>query len=119
MVTGHYIRGYDLPTLNAAYLEAGFSPLSDKLSQDTKLDLARKQGLGGSQRDLAAMLGVRAPKYAMHQTQWRSANRLEPEGIAETKRRATSDVRQHIAMRAALLAIGALGPPRVWRSIAR
>lgn len=116
MVTGHYIRGYDLPTLNGAMLEVGLPPLANKLASDTKLDLKKKSGLGGSQRDLAAMLGVGAGKYEMNQSMWRAANRLTPEGLAETRKRCVGDVKQHIELRARLLDAGFLEPPKVWRN---
>lgn len=116
MVTGHFIRGFDLPTINGALLELGWRPLGHKLAQDTKLDLVARQGVSSSQESLAAMLGVKAPKVQMDQAKWRSANRLEDAGIEETIRRVTGDVRQHVEMRARLLELGMLRPPIVWRS---
>lgn len=118
MVTGHYIRGYDLPTLNGAMMEFGLPALPSKLSQDTKLDLVSRQGVSASQENLAAMLGVQAPKVQMNQAKWRSANRLEPGGIDETVRRVAGDVRQHVELRRKLLDLGLLKPPVVWQSTA-
>lgn len=116
MVTGHYVRGYDLPTINGALLELGEAPLQSKLAHDTSIDLIKRSGISGSQENLGAMLGLDAPKIGMNQHKWRTANRLTKEGIALTKERVVGDVIQHMELRAALLAQGSLGPPRMWTS---
>lgn len=115
MVTGHFIRGYDLPMINGALTEYQLPPLEDKLTQDTKLDLVRRQGLSGSQENIGAMLRLEHPKVKMDQQQWRDANRLTPEGLAMTRARVTGDVQQHIEMRRRLLQLGYLAPPVLWR----
>lgn len=117
MVTGHYIRGYDLSILNSALTEYGRPPLSSKLSHDTKLDLIKRQGMSNSQENLAAMLGVEHPKVGMTQKEWRSANRLEREGIEATRNRVIGDVLQHEEMRQKLLELKMLGPPKIWNSV--
>jgi hypothetical protein len=116
VVTGHYIRGYDLPTLNGALIDHGLPVLGDKLSQDTKMDLVKIDGLSKSQENLGALLGLAAPKVQMDQQKWRQANRLTPGGIAEARRRVLGDVEQHIELRQRLLEMGLLGPPRLWTS---
>jgi hypothetical protein len=115
MVTGHFIRAHDLPIINGALLENGMPPLQDKLTQDTKLDLIGFRGLSKSQKNLAAMLGVGMEKKDMDQSEWRSANRLLPEGINLARERCVSDVKQHMELRTKLLAAGMLKPPRMWR----
>lgn len=117
MVTGHFIRGHDLPMINGALMEFGMPPLSDKLSHDTKLDLTRAKGLSRSQESLAAMLRLEHPKVQMNQFRWRAANRLEPEGLAYVRERVIGDVQQHIEMRQRLLELGYLDRPKVWRSL--
>lgn len=114
MVTGHYIRGYDLPLVNSALFEFGFRTLGPKLSHDTKLDLLKFSGLSKSQENLGAVLGLDHPKVSMDQAKWREANRLTRRGIRLTKERVKGDVVQNIEMRHALIARGMLGPPRVW-----
>jgi hypothetical protein len=116
MVTGHFIRGYDLPMVNGALTEYQMPALADKLTQDTKLDLVRRQGLSGSQENLGAMLNLENPKVKMDQAKWRSANRLTPEGLVAVRERVTGDVKQHIEMRRRLLELGYLGPAVVWKS---
>ena len=119
MVTGHFIRGYDLPVINGSLLEFDRPPLADKLTQDTKLDLVKFTGLSKSQENLGALLGLEHPKVQMDQAKWREANRLTHKGIRLTKERVTGDVRQHIELRAALLERDMLGPPKVWSSAHR
>lgn len=117
LVTGHFIRGYDLPTINAAMAELWLDPLGPKLTQDTKLDLIKFSGLSKSQENLAAMLHLEHPKVQMSQEDWREANRLSPDGLAKTAARVKGDVEQHIELRAKLLSAGLLGPPRRWSGV--
>lgn len=114
-VTGHYILKHDLPIINGALLEANHPPLGEKLVSDTKMHLLKKADVSASQQDLSAMVGVRAPKVQMTQADWREANRLTPAGLKKTRKRVVSDVRQHMEMRARLLELGWLGPPKRWR----
>jgi hypothetical protein len=117
VVTGHYCRGHDLPLLNAMLVEVGMAPLGDKLVQDTKLDFIKWSGLSQSQKNLAALFSVESEKLDMDQSMWRSANRLEPEGIELAKARVVGDVHQQIEMREEMLKRGLLRPPRMWTSV--
>lgn len=116
LVTGHYIRGHDLPMINGALMEFRRPPLADVLTQDTKLDLMRTKGISLSQESLGAMLRLDQDKVQMNQSKWRAANRLTPEGLAHVRTRVSGDVQQHIALRRELLALGYLGPNKMWRS---
>jgi len=116
MVTGHYIRGYDLPLINGMLFEYRLPPLSDKLAQDTKTDAVPRAGVSMSQESIGAMYRLEHPKVKMNQTAWRDANRLTREGVALTKERVIGDVIQHMAMRREMLESGWLNPPKVWRS---
>lgn len=116
MVTGHFIRGYDLPMVNGSLTEYQQQPLADKLTHDTKLDLVRRQGLSSSQENLGAMLGLEHVKVKMNQSTWRAANRLTPEGLHLARARVTGDVKQHIEMRRRLLDLGYLAAPVIWKS---
>lgn len=117
IITGHYIRGHDLPNINGALSEFNLPPLTSKLTQDTKLDMVKRQGISSSQESIAAMLGIKSPKVGMSQQSWRKANRLTEEGIKLVKIRVAGDVEQHIEMRAELLKRGWLNPPRVWTGV--
>lgn len=116
MVTGHYIRGFDLPLVNGAMTEYQLRPLGPKLSQDTKIDLIRRHGLSGSQESIGSMLDLARPKIGMNQKKWRDANRLTKTGRALARERVCGDVRQHIEMRARLLELGYLSNPKLWKS---
>lgn len=116
MVTGHFIRGYDLPVLNGALMRVGCEPLSDKLSHDTKNDLTKRKYVSASQESIADMLGVVSEKRTMSQHDWWLANTLQPEGLRLTKERVTTDILQHVEMRERLLDLGWLGTPKTWRS---
>lgn len=116
MIVGHYIRGYDLPTLNGAMTDYKLQPLTDILTHDTKQDLIKWQGHSKSQENIGAMLGLEHPKVHMNQEMWREANRLTKRGINLTKDRVLGDVEQNIAMWKRLKELGYLGPPRMWYS---
>lgn len=115
LVTGHYIRKHDLPIINGALMEFKKPPLRAQLTHDTKMDLKKRDGLSMSQEALSAMYGLEFPKQHMTQQDWRTANRLTPEGIRETRRRVEGDVRQHKQMYSVLKKHGWLNPPRTWR----
>lgn len=115
IVTGHYIRKFDLPILNGAMMEHGLPSLGPKLTSDTKQDLVTRAGLSASQENLAGMYGLIEDKYHMGDYSWRESSRLTPEGIQETFKRVCDDVRQHKALRAKLIEHGFLRPARMWR----
>lgn len=118
IVTGHFIRGFDLPLLSGAMMRLGLGPLPDKLAQDTKLDLAKGTGLSKSQENLGAMFELRHPKVPMDTAKWAEANMLLPHGIALTRKRVMGDVRQHIELRQRLLDDCLLRAPRLWTASA-
>lgn len=111
MVTGHYIRKFDLPILNGAMLEWGMKPLGRKLVLDTKTDLLDVAGLSQSQENLSAMKRLEESKFHMHDDRWRDVARLKPEGLALAHERVVSDVLQHQALRVRL---AEWVSPQVW-----
>lgn len=113
-VTGHYIRGFDLPVLNGAMLEFGLRPLDDVMTLDTKGDLIKAQGLSKSMENLGATFELKHPKVIMNQAKWRAANRLFPGGIELTRKRVVGDVREHIEMLHVMESRGVLREPSVW-----
>lgn len=116
LVIGHFIRGHDLPMVNGALMEFRKRPLSDKRTQDTKLDCMRTKGISLSQESLSAMLRLDHSKVQMNQHKWRAANRLTPEGLAWVRERVTGDVTQHIEMWNELRRLGYLSAPKSWHS---
>ena len=115
IVTGHYIRAFDLPRINGAMLDFHLPPLGPKLTSDTKSDLLRVGGISKSQESLAEMLGLPQSKIGMSQQSWRMANRLERVDLTEG--RVVADVRQHQALRAELISRNMLGASRLWHPV--
>jgi hypothetical protein len=113
VVTGHYIRKFDLPILNGACLEWGIDPLTRKPTIDTKLDLLDIAGMSQSQENLSALKELEASKFHMNDTWWRKVARLTPEGLALAETRVIADVHQHQVLRESLHQW--LKPPVVWR----
>ena len=114
LVTGHYIRGFDLPVVNGAMFDHLYATLPDKLTSDTKLDLLKTKYISASQENLAAALGLVHPKVSMNQQKWREANRLTIPGLDLTRERVEGDVRQHMELRNTLIDLEWLGPPKRW-----
>lgn len=114
LVVGHFIRGFDLPTLQANYVEQGLPLLGEKYTHDTKLDLLKMSGISKSQENLASWLGLPTPKIGMSMEDWRKANRLTSEGRDIVRERVVGDVRQNIAMHRKLQERGLLAPPSLW-----
>jgi DNA polymerase elongation subunit (family B) len=116
IVTGHYIRGFDLPLLNGALMRLGLPLLKTKLAQDTKSDLVRGQGISKSQENLGAMFELAHPKVSMNTSLWAAGNMLLPHGIESTKKRVVGDVRQHVELRRTMVERKLLLPPAAWSS---
>ena len=115
IVTGHYIRRHDLPIINGALMEYGMPQLSQKMTWDTKLDMHKKAGIPATQEYLSEILGVPFKKTNLTQYDWRRANRLTQDGLEATERRVTTDVYQHMLLRAKMLHQGLLSSPKMWR----
>lgn len=116
MVTGHYIRKFDLPAINGALMEYGLPLLGPKLTCDTRLDLKKKGDIPATQEYLGELFDLPFQKVIMSQVKWRRANRLTPEGIEASKKRVTGDVYEHMALRAKMVELELLKPPKIWTS---
>jgi hypothetical protein len=114
VVTGHYIRKFDLPILQGALFEFGFPLLDQKLVSDTKTDLVDIAAMSLSQENLAALHELGESKFHMNDNWWRKVARLTPEGLSLAKTRVVQDVIQHQELRRALSEAGALKPPSLW-----
>lgn len=115
IVTGHNIRGHDLPIINGALLEAGMPNLTPKLTQDTYYDLRKRKGIPASQEYLLSLFGI-GEKVHMTQHDWRTANRLTYTGLQKTERRVAGDVVDHMNLRLELLNRNLLKPIKTWRA---
>lgn len=114
IVTGHFIRGFDLPLLSGALIRLGYSPLPPKMAQDTKNDFVKRTGMSMSQENLGAMFDLEQKKVGMNTAKWADANMLLPQGIEAAKERALGDVEQHTEMRGIMLQRGLLSAPSLW-----
>lgn len=113
IVTGHYIKKFDLPIINGAMLEFGFEPLPAKVVIDTKCDLVDIQGRSKSQENLATLKGLTESKFHMNDEWWRDVARLTRKGLDLAVERVVADVYQHQALRASLA--GWFKSPEEWR----
>jgi hypothetical protein len=114
VVTGHYVRKFDIPILQGALFEFGFPLLDQKLVSDTKTDLVDIAAMSLSQENLSSLHYLEESKFHMNDNWWRKVARLQPEGLKLAKERVVKDVIQHQALRAALNESGALRPPSLW-----
>jgi len=114
IVTGHYIRKFDLPILNMASLEWGGLPFPEKRTQDTKMDLINFEGISKSQENLGKMLRTVEGKYHMADADWRRAARLTQGGQRRARLRAEHDVKQHKQLRKLAIERGMLRWGQVW-----
>ena len=114
LVTGHYIRGYDLPLINGMLLRGGRQSLPRLLTLDTKLDLHKSMGRSLSQKNLSSMLGVEAPKIDRTLDEWENFNLRVSGHEGAGIERVVGDVRQHKLMYDALVARRWLGAPKAW-----
>lgn len=119
VVTGHYIRGFDLPLLNGALDRLGLAPLGPKWSQCTKEDYMTAQGISKSMENLGAMYELKHPKVTMNTATWAAGNMLLPHGIELTRKRVVGDVKEHMELRAAMLGRGTVGPGKEWGAKSR
>lgn len=114
IVTGHYIRGFDLPLLNGALMRLGMVGLPDKLAHDTKSDLVKAQGISKSLENLGAMFELKHPKIQMNTTKWATANMLTRAGMEEARKRCVGDVVEHIELRSLMVERDLLRAPALW-----
>lgn len=112
---GHNIRRHDLPILQAWLLRQQLEPLPPLLTSDTLRDYPRRKDLSASLANLAAMYGLEGDKYAMSQPMWEEANKLTADGLTLARARVVSDVLLQESLRAKLLSLSLLAPPRMWR----
>lgn len=114
IITGHYIKKFDLPILAGVALETGVYFQRPLMVVDTKTDLVELQGMSKSQENLAALKGLEASKFHVNDNTWRQVARLTKDGMAQAMKRVVADVRQHEQLYNVLQEEGQLGRPNVW-----
>lgn len=112
VLTGHNIRKFDLPLINAECIRHGLEPLERKLTQDTLRDIVRTHGMKRDQDNLGKFLRTEVGKTPMAWQDWQDA--YNEKGWPMVRERVVNDVRQHKLMRLEMLDRGWLKPPRPW-----
>jgi hypothetical protein len=85
------------------------------LALDTKSDLYATHGRSLSQKNLAAEIGVAAPKVDVTLYDWEAFNTRVPGFKEKGIERVVGDVIQNVEMRKKLVEMQWLSAPRLWR----
>lgn len=109
--TGHNILRFDLPVLDGEALKLGLPRLPPRLVQDT-IGLRKIRAKKG-QDVLANVLGVHDEKLPLNWAEWEAA--YGEKHLDTVKDRVAGDVKQHKALRLAMLERGWLPAPRMRR----
>lgn len=115
LVYGHNIRRHDLGMFNAGLQRLQLTPLGPVLTTDTLKDQPRSNGRSRSLESLVDEYQLDGEKPRMSAPKWERANRLTPDGVELARNRVTWDVLLQERLRAKLLELNLLGPPRTWR----
>ena len=112
---GHWIRGFDLPLLNADLERIGKPSLSRTLTIDTKTDRMQGDGISQSLENLASRYDLETQKMTMHEPWWEEFNLWQTKRTRDLVReRVESDVRATKELYLAMEAAGRLKAPAVW-----
>lgn len=114
IVYGHNIRGHDLPIIQGTLERLALPKLPSLLTCDTLKDYPKRKAKAASLEVLADELDLGADKKHMGVAQWEQSNRLEPEGLEETRERVVGDVLLQERLRDRLLELDYLAAPRRW-----
>jgi DNA polymerase elongation subunit (family B) len=112
MVTGHNIRRFDLPVLQAEVMRLGLPSLPSVLAQDT-IKLLKSKGFKKGQDNLGRLYRIADEKLALDWQAWQDA--YDEDGWRTIRDRAESDVMMHKQLRAALIELDYLQEPRPWK----
>jgi DNA polymerase elongation subunit (family B) len=111
MVTGHNIRRFDLPVIQAEVMRLGLPSLQPMLVQDT-IKLRASKGFKKGQDNLGRLYRIADEKLALDWQAWQDA--YDEDGWQTIRDRAESDVTMHKQLRAALIELDYLKEPRRW-----
>jgi DNA polymerase elongation subunit (family B) len=111
MVTGHNIRRFDLPVIQAEVMRLGLPSLEPVLAQDT-IKLRTSKGFKKGQDVLGRLYRIADEKLALDWQAWQDA--YDEDGWQTIRDRAESDVAMHKQLRSALLELDYLKEPRRW-----
>jgi DNA polymerase elongation subunit (family B) len=111
MVTGHNIRRFDLPVIQAEVMRLGLPSLEPVLAQDT-IKLRTSKGFKKGQDVLGRLYRIADEKLSLDWQAWQDA--YDEDGWQTIRDRAESDVAMHKQLRSALLELDYLKEPRRW-----
>ena len=115
IVVGHYIRGFDLPLLNADLERIGAVSLPRLLALDTKIDRKQGNGLSESLENLLARYDLPEQKMSMKEPWWEEFNLWQTERTRTLVReRVESDVAGTKALYRAMIEADRLKEPKAW-----
>lgn len=112
MLTGHNIRRFDLPVLNAEAMRLGLPTIGSVLTQDT-IRLPKSKGFKKGMDNIGVLLGVPEEKLPLNWQSWQNA--YAESDMGTVRERVVSDVRMHKMLRQRMMDCGWLEAPRVWK----
>jgi hypothetical protein len=113
IVVGHFIRGFDLPLLNAEVESLGWSSISPVLTVDTKSDRLTTLGISESLENLVARYELEHDKIPMSEPRWTEHNLWQtPRSVEWVRTRVSGDVTSTKELYLALQ--DRLRKPKVW-----
>lgn len=114
LVVAHNGR-YDLGGLNGMLVKLGLQPLPPQFLCDTFADVVKHgQMFSKSLANMCQRFGVPA-KGHMSEVDWERVYEGDPEALKKLRIYNTGDVKSVLALRAKLLELGILRPPRWWK----
>lgn len=115
LVVGHWIRGFDLPLLNADLERIGQPSLGRMMTVDTKTDRLQGDGISQSLENLASRYDLETEKMAMHEPWWEEFNLWQTERTRKlVRKRVVTDVKATTELYLAMEKAGRLKSPAVW-----
>ena len=115
LCVGHFIRGFDLPVINADLERVRQKSLPRLLTADTKSDRLQGVGLSESLENLSARYELNVQKMDMREPYWEEFNLWQtPESRKKVLKRVETDILGTKELYKALLEAGRLKGPKAW-----
>lgn len=115
LVVGHFIRGFDLPVINADLERVKQGSLPRLMTADTKSDRLQGVGISESLENLSARYELEVQKMAMNEPSWEEFNLWQtPESRRKVIQRCETDILGTKELYKALLEAGRLKAPKAW-----
>lgn len=116
LVIGHWVRGFDLPLLNADLERVGrIEPLGRLLTIDTKSDRLTGSGLSQSLENLAFRYDTSVQKMDMREPMWEEYNCWQTErSVKWVRDRVSTDILATRELYVAMNDAGRLLGPKAW-----